>query len=76
MAIILIKKVIDNYGLSKKKKINNNYGLSRNIIKTITLFIDLTYQNIIGRPLKKKKKSSKIHKDIYSNSKIHFLSEF
>ena len=55
MAIILIKKVIDNYGLSKKK-INNNYGLSRNIIKTITLFIDLTYQNIIGRPLKKKKK--------------------
>jgi hypothetical protein len=31
----------------KKEK---NYGLSRNIIKTITLFINLTYQNIVGRP--------------------------
>ena len=39
----------------KKKKFmayekKKNYGLSRNIIKTITLFINLTYQNIVGRP--------------------------
>jgi hypothetical protein len=38
---------MENVKLIKKN------GVSRNIIKTITLFIDMTYQNIIGRLLKK-----------------------
>ena len=57
--------------MEKVKLIKKN-GVSRNIIKTITLFIDMTYQNIIGRMLKKKK----IRRDIHLNSKILFFSDF